>query len=69
MLGNHVSQLELIKHMHKIDDFFGFVLEGNKNYGKLVGVEYAEVYWQHLGGGFQKDPQVQRDLSEYIVKQ
>ncbi|MBE0666334.1 MAG: PIG-L family deacetylase [Bacteroidales bacterium] len=69
MLGRHLSQLELMKHMHKIDDFFGFVLEGNKNYGKLAGVEYAEVYWQHLGGGFQKDPQVQRDLKEFIVKQ
>lgn len=68
MLGKHVSQLELMKHMHKIDDFFGYVLEGNKNYGKLAGVEYAEVYWQHLGGGFQKDPQVQRDLKEFIVK-
>jgi len=43
MLGKHRSQLELMKHMHKIDDFFGYVLEGNKNYGKLVGVDYAEV--------------------------
>lgn len=68
MLGKHVSQLELMKHMHKIDDFFGYVLEGNKNYGRMVGVEYAEVYWQHLGGGFQKDPQIQRDLNEFIVK-
>jgi hypothetical protein len=34
----------------------------------MAGVEYAEPYWQHLGGGFQKDPQVQRDLNEFIVK-
>jgi len=68
MLGKHQSQLDLMKHMHKIDDFFGYVLEGNRNYGKMAGVEYAEVYWQHLGGGFQKDPQVQRDLHEFIVK-
>ena len=67
MLGKHVSQLELMKHMHRIDDFFGYVLEGNKGYGRMAGVEYAEVYWQHLGGGFQKDDQVQRDLREYIV--
>jgi hypothetical protein len=33
-----------------------------------AGVEFAEVYWQHLGGGFQKDPQVQSDLSEFLVK-
>jgi LmbE family N-acetylglucosaminyl deacetylase len=67
MLEYHVSQIELMRHMHKMDDFFGFVLGGNKNYGKMVGVEYAEVYWQHLGGGFQKDPQVQNDLSEYLI--
>jgi len=68
MLECHISQIELMRHMHKMDDFFGFVLEGNRNYGKMAGVEYAEVYWQHLGGGFQKDPQVQNDLFEFLVK-
>lgn len=67
MLGYHISQIDLMKHMHKMDDFFGFVLEGNRNYGKMVGAEYAEVYWQHLGGGFQKDPQVQNDLAEFLI--
>jgi N-acetylglucosamine malate deacetylase 1 len=67
MLNFHFSQIELMKHMHKIDDFFGYVLEGNRNYGKSVGVDYAEVYWQHLGGGFQKDPQVQNDLSGFLI--
>ena len=67
MLGYHISQIDLMKHMHKMDDFFGFVLEGNKNYGRMAGVEYAEVYWQHLGGGFQKDRQVQNDLSEFLI--
>jgi N-acetylglucosamine malate deacetylase 1 len=67
MLGYHISQIDLMKHMHKMDDFFGFVLEGNRNYGKMAGVEYAEVYWQHLGGGFQKEKQVQNDLSEFLI--
>jgi N-acetylglucosamine malate deacetylase 1 len=67
MLGCHISQIDLMKHMHKMDDFFGFVAEGNRNYGKMCGVEYAEVYWQHLGGGFQKEPQVQNDLSKFLV--
>jgi LmbE family N-acetylglucosaminyl deacetylase len=67
MLGYHISQIDLMKHMHKMNDFFGFVLEGNRNYGKLVGVEYAEVYWQHLGGGFQKEKQVQKDLAEFLI--
>lgn len=68
MLEHHISQKELMKHMHKIDDFFGFVLQGNSDYGKDVNVDYAEVYWQHKGGGFQTDPQIQNDLAEFIVK-
>jgi LmbE family N-acetylglucosaminyl deacetylase len=67
MLSFHKSQIDLMRHMHKMDDFFGFVLEGNRNYGKLAGVKYAEVYWQHLGGGFQKEPRVQNDLSEFLI--
>jgi LmbE family N-acetylglucosaminyl deacetylase len=67
MLGYHISQKELMQHMHKIEDFFGYVLEGNRNYGKMAGVEYAEVYWQHLGGGFQKESQVQNDLKEFLI--
>jgi len=67
MLGYHISQIDLMKHMHKMNDFFGFVLEGNRNYGKMAGVEYAEVYWQHLGGGFQKESQVQNDLNEFLI--
>lgn len=68
MLSCHVSQISLMKHMQKIDDFFGYVLEGNRHYGRMAGVEYAEVYWQHLGGGFQKEPQVQNELSEFLIK-
>jgi LmbE family N-acetylglucosaminyl deacetylase len=67
MLEYHISQIELMQHMHKMNDFFGYVLEGNRNYGKMVGIEYAEVYWQHLGGGFQKESQVQNDLSEFLI--
>jgi LmbE family N-acetylglucosaminyl deacetylase len=68
MLSYHKSQQELMRHMHKMDNFFEFILEGNRNYGTLAGVKYAEVYWQHLGGGFQKVPQVQDDLSEYLIE-
>jgi hypothetical protein len=68
MLAHHKSQIELMKHMHKIDDFFGYVLEGNRHYGKIAGVDYAEAYWQHKGGGFQEDPQIQEDISEYIIE-
>jgi len=55
MLEYHVSQIELMRHMHKMDDFFGFILDGNRNYGKMAGVDYAEVYlaasWRRFSDG------------------
>jgi LmbE family N-acetylglucosaminyl deacetylase len=66
MLAHHQSQMDLMRHMHKMDDFFGEMKKNNVNYGSMVGVEYAEVFWQHLGGGFQKDPLLQEELKEFI---
>ncbi len=66
MLQHHQSQKDLMRIMHKMDNFFEVVYQGNKDYGSMVGVEYAEVFWQHLGGGFQRDPQVQEDLKEFV---
>lgn len=36
-------------------------------HGSDLDLEYAEIYRQHMGGGFKIEPQVQRDLSDYIV--
>lgn len=70
MLGCHVSQMNLMKHMHKIDDFFGEMKKFSAELGLSVGVEYAECFWQHLGGGYQKDPLLQDVLkSKIIVKE
>jgi N-acetylglucosamine malate deacetylase 1 len=66
MLSYHVSQQELMKHMHKMDDFFGEMEKYNIALGKMAGVPYAECFWQHLGGGYQKEPQIQKELKEYI---
>lgn len=66
MLQCHQSQQKLMRVMHKMDDFFGMVYQGNQDYGKMVGVDYAEVFWQHLGGGFQKNPLIQEVLQERI---
>ncbi len=68
MLSHHHSQIELMRHMHKMDDFLGLMKQYNKDLGEKIGIEYAEVYWQHLGGGFQKDPLIQTELSEYVHK-
>ena len=67
MLSHHHSQIELMRIMHKTDNFFEIMKAYNLGLGEKVGVKYAEVYWQHLGGGFQKEPQIQEDLNEYIV--
>ena len=67
MIAYHHSQIELMKVMHKMDDFFGVLKQANAGYGKMVEVDYAEVFWQHLGGGFQREAQIQDDLKDYIL--
>lgn len=66
MLQYHESQQTLMRVMHKMDDFFGTVYQGNVDYGRMVGVGFAEVFWQHLGGGFQKDPLLQQELRDFV---
>lgn len=67
MLSCHESQIELMKMMHKMDNFFEKMKEYNVDLGKKCGAEFAEAYWQHLGGGFQKDPLVQEELKDFII--
>lgn len=66
MLAHHHSQIDLMKEMHNMDNFFEVMKEYNKDLGKLVNCKYAEVFWQHLGGGFQHDPLIQQTLKDYI---
>ena len=68
MLSHHHSQIELMKHMHKMDNFFELMKQYNENLGEKIGVQYAEVYWQHLGGGFQKEQLIQTELQKYVHK-
>jgi len=67
MLSYHKSQIELMRLMHKMDDFFGVIKDANSHYGEIAKVEYAEVFWQHLGGGFQTESQVQEDINEFVI--
>ena len=68
MLGHHHTQIELMKVMHKMDNFFEEMKQYNIELGKLVNVQYAECMWQHLGGGFQKDPLIQKELQPFLKK-
>ena len=66
MLTHHKSQQDLMKQMMGMDDFFGEMKRFNAILGEMIGVEYAECYWQHLGGGFPRDTIIQDELSEFI---
>ncbi|MBN8217969.1 MAG: PIG-L family deacetylase [Spirochaetes bacterium] len=66
MLAHHKSQQDLMRHMHKMDDFFGEMKKYNLDLGRRAKVKYAEVLWQHLGGGYQKEPQIQAELRKFI---
>ncbi len=66
MLSFHKSQMDLMRVMHKVDNFFDHMKSHSADLGKMAGVEYGEVFCQHLGGGFQKENQIQEDLSEFV---
>ncbi|MDA3808949.1 MAG: PIG-L family deacetylase [Spirochaetaceae bacterium] len=66
MLSCHQSQLELMKKMFNMDNFFEEAKQYNREIGKLGGFEYAECFWQHMGGGFETHPQIQNDLKDLI---
>ncbi len=66
MIDCHVSQKEVMKRMHGMDDFTGEMLAQSKMLGAMAGAEYAEAFWQHTGGAFSVYPQVQNELSEYV---
>jgi N-acetylglucosamine malate deacetylase 1 len=66
MIECHQSQIELMRVMHKIEDFLGAMQAQDVLWGRTAGVPCAEAYWQHLGGGFQKIPLIQTELQEFV---
>ncbi len=66
MLTHHKSQQNLMRQMMGMEDFFGEMKRFNAELGDMIGVEHAECYWQHLGGGFPREPIIQDELSELI---
>ncbi|MBN1501563.1 MAG: PIG-L family deacetylase [Spirochaetes bacterium] len=68
MLSFHNSQIELMKKMHKIDDFSGEIKIRDRRHGNKAGVEFAEAFWQHCGGGFQTVPVIQEALKNYYIE-
>lgn len=68
MLGQHQSQIELMRVMHKMEDFFGEMKKQNAAFGETAGCDFAEAFWQHLGGGFQKDPLLQDTIADFIIE-
>lgn len=66
MLAQHESQMELMRVMHKMDDFFGECKKASEAWGAECGCTYAEAFWQHRGGGFQKDPVLQEILASHL---
>jgi LmbE family N-acetylglucosaminyl deacetylase len=66
MLAHHRSQQNLMKQMMGMNDFFGEMSRFNAQLGAMIGVPYAECYWQHLGGGYPRNPWLQEELSDRI---
>jgi LmbE family N-acetylglucosaminyl deacetylase len=67
MLSCHQSQIEFMRVMMKMDDFFSEMRKQDLTWGAEAGCQYAEAFWQHRGGGFQKHPQIQTALGSYVI--
>ena len=68
MIANHESQIELMQVMFGKNEFVEDMLnDHDRKLGHRIGVEYAEAFWQHLGGGFPHEPFIQKALQEMVV--
>jgi len=66
MLRCHASQIELMKAMQDVDDFFEQVRSYSSSLGEKAGITFAECFWQHTGGGFPQIPVLQQELREFV---
>lgn len=66
MLTHHKSQQDLMRQMMDMQDFFSAMKLFNTELGTMIGVQHAECYWQHLGGGYPREPIIQNELSDLI---
>ena len=67
MIGSHESQIELMQVMFGKNDFVEDMLnDHDRKLGNRIEVEYAEAFWQHLGGGFPHDPFIQKALHDHV---
>jgi len=67
MLECHQSQIDLMRVMHKMDDFYGEMKKLIRSLGTESGCEFAEAFWQHLGGGYQKNSVLQEALQKFLT--
>ncbi len=68
MLACHISQIDLMRLMHGMDDFYAEMQKQDLAWGKEAGCPFAEAYWQHLGGGFPKLPLIQQELGKLVIQ-
>ena len=67
MIAAHESQVELMRVMFEKNEFVEDMLnDHDRKLGARIGLDYAEAFWQHLGGGFPHTPYVQQALGDKI---
>ena len=67
MLRQHQSQVELMRLMHGMDDFFGEMIQQSQSLGERAGCRHAEAFWQHRGAGFDRRPLLQVTIAPHIL--
>ena len=66
MLCCHASQRNWLMAHHHMDQYVQFMKSGSSARGKLIGVEYAEGFRQHLGHAFPRDNIIKEELGDLV---
>ncbi len=66
MLRCHASQRDWLLKQHGMDEYVEAMLALGRARGKLIGVEYAEGFRQHLGHGYPQDDLLAAELGSLV---
>jgi N-acetylglucosamine malate deacetylase 1 len=66
MLRCHASQREWLLKQHGMDEYVEEMRAMARQRGKLIGVEFAEGFRQHLGHGYPQDNLLAAELGERV---
>lgn len=67
LISKHETQLEVMRQMHHLENYFSDVKAYSAEQGEKCGVHFAEGFWQNRSEGFTAFPLLQESLKEFVA--